>query len=175
MCGCSCCSDDSAGTCTTDYESENSCCTRTPPSSEMVCKHCGSQGIPVDRITVIVHTKEEHWHEVGDDMYFCPSPECDVVYFNDEVCLLKEHVKSRVTLKEREHPIPLCYCKGVTLKDVENAVRNGANTLEDVRRATGLATGRECRIANPMGRCCLTAYPSLVKEVLNRHKEAQNL
>jgi len=48
----------------------------------------------------------------------------------------------------------LCPCEDLTLEEVEDAIRDGYTTMEDVKRFTGLATG-SCQ-----GRLCLV--PCLV-------------
>lgn len=35
----------------------------------------------------------------------------------------------------------VCLCKGVTKETIVNAIKNGANTVEDVKEATGATTG----------------------------------
>ena len=34
----------------------------------------------------------------------------------------------------------ICYCNGISLGDIKEAVKNGAKTLEDVQEATGAGT-----------------------------------
>ena len=35
----------------------------------------------------------------------------------------------------------VCFCKGVTIKDIKTAIANGANCFEDVQDATEIGTG----------------------------------
>lgn len=35
----------------------------------------------------------------------------------------------------------VCLCKGISRQTIKNAIRNGARTVEEVRKATGATTG----------------------------------
>jgi len=48
----------------------------------------------------------------------------------------------------------ICYCKNVTIDEVERAVVNGAKTLGEIQATTGACTGNKCKELNPLGRCC---------------------
>ncbi len=123
------------------------------------CPLCGRAGLDVEKITVAAHTKETQW-PLGDDAYFhCPTTGCDVIYFTAAGRVLrKADVKTRVTFKEKSSPKPLCYCKQVTEEDVIKAIENGASTFEEVRQATGIGGGGQCKVTNPAGRCCSRNY-----------------
>ena len=48
----------------------------------------------------------------------------------------------------------ICYCKSVTIDEIEQAIVQGANTLDDIQAITGACTGNKCKELNPSGRCC---------------------
>jgi bacterioferritin-associated ferredoxin len=48
----------------------------------------------------------------------------------------------------------ICYCKNVTKAEIENAIKNGAKTLKDVKEMTSASTGDLCKELNPKGVCC---------------------
>jgi NAD(P)H-nitrite reductase large subunit len=48
----------------------------------------------------------------------------------------------------------ICYCIEVDKKTVVEAIRNGANTLEDIKKTTKACTGSQCKEKNPTGKCC---------------------
>ena len=48
----------------------------------------------------------------------------------------------------------ICYCKSVTIDEIEQAIVKGANTLDDIQAITGACTGNKCKELNPSGRCC---------------------
>ena len=48
----------------------------------------------------------------------------------------------------------VCWCAGVSAKDIRDAVKNGARTLQDIRAATGACSKGDCKNNNPRGHCC---------------------
>jgi len=135
------------------------------------CPNCTKEGLEVERITVINHVKESRWPISNEKFLYCENPACQTVYFTEsgDQVFTKRDVKSRVTFKERTSPRPLCYCKNVTEEDVVKAIENGAVTLEEVKKVTGIGGGGFCKFTNPMGRCCSRNYiPFIGKELARR-------
>jgi hypothetical protein len=57
---------------------------------------------------------------------FCRTPSCEVVYYGENGHVVaKRDVPVRVGLKEREDPIPLCYCFGFSRADVRDEIASG--------------------------------------------------
>ncbi len=46
----------------------------------------------------------------------------------------------------------VCFCSKVTAGAIRQAVRDGARTLDDIRRMTGACTIGRCRELSPRGR-----------------------
>lgn len=46
----------------------------------------------------------------------------------------------------------ICWCNGVTAGTIRQACRDGAETLEAVKQATGACTVGNCQQASPRGR-----------------------
>ena len=63
----------------------------------------------------------------------------------------------------------LCPCEDITLEEVEDAVRDGYATVEDVKRYTGLATG-SCQ-----GRLCLGACLDVLSRMTAKDPRALGL
>ncbi|MEM0448264.1 MAG: (2Fe-2S)-binding protein [Methanomassiliicoccales archaeon] len=135
-----------------------------------LCMICQNEGLEVERITVANHVREECWPLSDDKWFYCENPGCEVIYFNSSGRVLKKKdVKTRVTFKEKTPPRPLCYCKQVTEEDVIKAIECGARTLEEVKKATGIGGGGQCKITNPAGRCCSRNYrPFIERELAKR-------
>jgi len=119
------------------------------------CRICGSEGWKVLPITLGNHLKEEYWGLIDSDFHFCPSPECDVVYFNNVsgVYFRKSELRRRVGIKEKDEPKPVCYCNRVTERDLLAALRE-SGSFEKALEITGAGKGGWCIITNPSGRCC---------------------
>lgn len=48
----------------------------------------------------------------------------------------------------------ICYCLGITRRQILAAVENGAETLRDIQEMTGACTAGDCKEKNPKKRCC---------------------
>lgn len=59
----------------------------------------------------------------------------------------------------------ICYCKHVTQKEIESAIKQGAKTLSDIQETTSACTGNQCKELNPSGKCCSGDINRLLKNV----------
>ncbi len=101
-----------------------------------------------------------------DGFYFCETPTCKVVYFNNDqnIYWYKEDVKLRVGIKETEEPIPVCYCFGWTQEMIFNEIKQkGHSTAIQEISARVKAKECACEIKNPSGRCCLEQVRKVVE------------
>jgi len=57
----------------------------------------------------------------------------------------------------------ICYCKQVSRKEIEKAIKLGAKTLSDIQKSTGACTGNQCKELNPSGKCCSGDIKRLLK------------
>ncbi len=127
---------------------------------------CGTEGWKVKKITVGNHLNPEYWHLLDESFYFCPNSDCEVVYFNGNVTFTVREVKTKVFLKEKGSPKPLCYCKQVTEEDVVEAIRKGAKSVKEVEEMTEIGNGGHCMITNPSGRCCRQFYVGFIEKMI---------
>lgn len=148
--------------------SEHSCCGIPTGAETSICRDCGNKGKSVREITLKSLVKESKLESIKNftGFYFCETPSCKVVYFNNEqnVHLNKEDVKVRVGIKEKEPPIPVCYCFGWTQEKIFNQIKEiGYSTA--VKEITARVKAKECacEIKNPSGRCCLGEVNKVVK------------
>lgn len=104
---------------------------------------------------------------LGEGQYgFCETPSCSVVYAVDGwPPLRKADLRTRVGLKETEHPRPICYCWGFTERQVvEDVLAHGRSTIREYitrRVAEGTCA---CEVNNPSGRCCLGHVGAAIKQ-----------
>jgi len=118
----------------------------------MRCPECSTEGWRVLPLTVGAHVKEGLWSKIKGDFYFCSLESCEVVYFNEQTVFRKGELKTRVGVKEREEPKPVCYCNRVTEKMLLEAAENFGK--EKAVEITGAGKGKWCVVTNPSGRCC---------------------
>ncbi|MFL6335033.1 MAG: putative iron-sulfur cluster-binding metallochaperone [Pyrinomonadaceae bacterium] len=141
---------------------------KTPTLRERAA--CMEASHPVSRKTVMLMLKPEFFDRVGAAEYrFCLLPDCDIVYFDggEGPCFTTEHVRVRVGLKERDDPVPLCYCFGFCERDIREEVeRTGETTVPQRIRALIKNGMCACPARNPSGVCCLGEVNQTTKNLM---------
>lgn len=127
-----------------------------PQNTSGTCPSCATKAKSVSTLTVKSLVRD-HTHVSKDSVYwFCRTPDCEIVYFSDDKVFRKPDVKARVGLKEREDPIPLCYCFGYERADIRRDVEaHGKSDIPDWIKAEVQAGFCACEVKNPSGACCL--------------------
>ena len=121
----------------------------------------------------IVSDVEQMLRDVGfEDIVIQLKQESEALikrWFPDSGCedyVISATIEARKTGRQRLIAMPdaqiICYCKGVTKATIVQAIRDGAQTLDDVRQVTTACTGSECKTRNPAGRCCSVDIHELV-------------
>lgn len=136
-----------------------------PQSAAGTCPVCATKAKPVSILTAKSLVRD-HTRVSKDTAYwFCRTPNCEVVYFSNKDVFRKSDVKVRVGLKEREDPIPLCYCFGYEREEVKCDIEaHGASQIPDRIKAEVQAGFCACEVKNPAGTCCLGDVNRAVKE-----------
>jgi Copper chaperone len=138
------------------------------------CPICGERGVRVLKVTVATHVPERFWSLLSEGFYFCKNPSCEMFYFNNtsKTYFLKDEVKTRFGLKERDPPRPICYCLQVTEEMIEEEIlkKGCCDSLEDVVAFTRAGTGKWCLTTNPSGKCCKEYLPQVVEKYIELAK-----
>ncbi len=137
------------------------------------CPRCGSKSKKVSVITVRYMLNGSFQLQVQDEASyrFCSSPTCPVVYFseNDHSVFTKDQLSERVTIKESDDPIPICYCFNFFRHDVEKEIKEiGKTTIPDFISKQVKAKNCFCEHTNPQGTCCLGNVSAVVKTILKK-------
>jgi hypothetical protein len=138
-----------------------------------VCCSCNHASRAVTRKTMLLMLKPEYFDRLGAGEYrFCPSPECQVVYFTESEGDIFTRESLRVRLKTREDPIPLCYCFGFDEADARAEIARTGRTSIPQRIAALLKEGMcACPARNPSGACCLGEVNKAVKRLMAEHQQ----
>jgi NAD(P)H-nitrite reductase large subunit len=64
----------------------------------------------------------------------------------------------------------VCYCMEIDKKTIVSAIKNGANSLSDIKKVTTACTGGRCKETNPSGKCCSTDILELIRIYGNNKK-----
>jgi len=140
--------------------------------AEKVCPSCGIKGVRVLPVTIATHVDVKYWDLIKNDVfYFSFTPECPIMYYNNSkgIYFIKDEVKTRFGLKEKEPPRPICYCLQVTEEQIADEILNKrcCDSLEDIEAYTKIGTGKWCLTTNPSGKCCREYLGNIVEKYLN--------
>ena len=124
------------------------------------CSLCGHRAKKVERLTLEHLLRPGLVPQIGNTQYyFCQTSDCPVVYFPDDSSapsFQKTDLRVRVGSKETEDPIPVCYCFGITRKDIGDEIwATGRSTVAKRVQAEVQAGNCACEVKNPSGKCCL--------------------
>ena len=136
------------------------------------CQSCDGPSRPVTLRTMLLMLKPEFFDQVGENQYrFCASPECQVVYFSRARSFSTGDLRVRVGLKEKDGPIPLCYCFGFSEEDAREEIQSKGHTAIPQRIAELIRERMcACELRNPSGACCLGEVTQAVKRLIMEAK-----
>ena len=147
-------------------------------SKRIACPICGEFGNRVELFTVHSLVQESFIATIREDLYFfCANPDCEVVYYSFcKDVIRKCQIKTRVGLKEKEAPRPVCYCFGHTIEDSHEEIQQkGRGTVEKEISDKIQAGLCHCEDANPEGRCCLGNVAIAVREAFGLYTKQEEL
>ena len=128
---------------------------REPDLADDYCPRCGSKGEPVGSEALGFYLSEEQRRMVSEPVNFCPSPQCQVVYFDAfERAICSEDIQRPVYPKDPTAPI--CPCLGLTEEDIERDVEEGVKTRVKAAIAKAQSPDACCRKMAANGRPCIT-------------------
>ena len=143
----------------------SSCCppagTETPAADTgELCPSCGTKGARVDPITLkALLTSDGLRRGVPPSPRYCSSAHCDVVYFDNGVCVIfrERDVTVPVHAKHAEdETVQVCYCFGFTERSIRNNVETTGSSGATESITAEVKAGRcACELRNPKGSCCL--------------------
>lgn len=125
--------------------------------------------MPVDEQTVKALLTTAALQRLKPGEYrFCPSPNCQAVYFHNEgLTFTTSDLIVDVWQKQLEGDRVLCYCFGENERDIrEEIVRDGRSQAAERVRAHIQAGCCACEIRNPRGACCLGDVTAAVKRLV---------
>ncbi|MCX7425465.1 MAG: hypothetical protein NTW96_07555 [Planctomycetia bacterium] len=127
---------------------------REPDRTVDYCPRCGSKGESVGAETLAAHLTDEQRGKITQTANFCPSPRCEVAYFDafERVVLAAELPRP---VYPKDAAAPICACFGLTREDIERDVREGVvtRTRAAIEKAGSPAARCAQRAAN--GRSCV--------------------
>ncbi|MBF1989848.1 putative iron-sulfur cluster-binding metallochaperone [Fischerella thermalis] len=153
----------------------NDCC--CPPSTsdvssektnQRICPHNGSQGKPVQLITLKSLLKPAALEQLNpqESYSFCTSLDCPVVYFSPTgQTFTTTDMKVQVFQKDLGEEVPVCYCFGWSRQKIRNEIEL-VGTSHAVATITVHIKAKRCgcEVNNPQGFCCLANVRQVVTQ-----------
>ncbi len=134
------------------------------------CPECRSRSKQVESLTVKSLVRYLPFEMTSAQYYLCEATGCDVVYFptNTEVPTFRRgDLLVRVGVKENNDSGLVCYCFGITRKDIGDEIRQtGKSTVPERIKAEVKAGNCACEVKNPSGKCCLGNVTRAAHEAL---------
>jgi hypothetical protein len=106
---------------------------------------------------------------------FCALPDCPVVYYSETGNLVfeKEELSEKVTIKEKDDPLPACYCFNFFRHDIREEIKKtGKTTIPDFISSQVKAGNCFCEYTNPQGTCCLGNISAVVKQIQKKEDQS---
>jgi hypothetical protein len=127
---------------------------REPDRTADYCPRCGSQGEPVGADTIRSHLPEAEKIPLSDPANFCPSPRCEVAYFDgfEQIILARD---LRAPVYPKNSTAPICACFGLTVEDIEQDVREGVVTRTKAALEKAKSPAARCKQLAANGRPCI--------------------
>ncbi len=144
------------------------CCALPHEGNPPACPKNGEATKPVGRKTLdSLLTTEAKASLLPQPYYFCAASDCDVVYVSAlaDHLITKDQLTVRVGVKEKEDPVPLCYCFTYERATIRADIISSGETDIPKRIAARVKAGEcRCEETNPSGTCCLGSIYRAIQE-----------
>jgi hypothetical protein len=140
---------------------------RESDSTEVRCPRCGAIGEEALRSALEALTTAETRRSLAASVLFCPTPVCEVAYFDAfEAFVTVDSLVRPVYPKDPDAPI--CPCFGLTSDDIqEEAAGSVPVRIRELYRRSKTDEAR-CYELSPTGRCCLPEVQRLYFKLRGR-------
>jgi len=133
--------------------------------NKLECKSCNKIGKIVSKDTLKYFLSPNVFLEKDTNLYFCKTPDCDAIYFNDDIKIIQDDVKVFVGLKNVSPSANVCYCFKWSREKIKLQIQTSGETLALGTIQSNIKKfGCSCEILNPSGECCLSDISNIIKE-----------
>ena len=127
---------------------------RESESTEVRCPRCTAIGEEALRSAVESLTTPETRRPLAATAYFCPTPVCEVAYFDAFEAIVPAAALVR-SVYPKDPDAPVCSCFGLTYGDIQDEAAASVPTqIRELYRRSKTDEARCFELA-PTGRCCL--------------------
>ncbi len=114
--------------------------------------------------------KPEQLSMIAKPAAFCPSPQCDVVYFDSFERVVVTHDLDRAVYP-KDPTAPICACFGLTADAIEQDVDEGVTTRTKAALEKAKSSAAKCTEMAANGRPCVAYIQKYYLERLKRKAE----
>ncbi len=143
------------------------CAVPQSESAKAGCPSCQQKGRVVDHITLKALLTSSALKRLSSNPYrFCPSADCDVVYYAAGSTFRTEDVTAPVWQKTDDPSVWVCYCFQHSEQSIRKqiALTGESTAAEEIK--TLVHDGRcACEVRNPQGSCCLGNVAQVLKQI----------
>lgn len=151
------------------------CCKPTNHFENVLCPSCNHKGKRIHLITLksLLLPNALVKLDAGTTYYFCSTPSCNAVYFNEDGLIFQQHdLKVPVFQKDKNLDTPVCYCFDWTRRKLNEAF----DTDNDNKVINSISAHMKenrcgCEVNNPQGSCCLGNVKAYVKSLRTENVE----
>ncbi|NLX95403.1 MAG: hypothetical protein GXY83_04435 [Rhodopirellula sp.] len=142
---------------------------REPDQTADYCPRCGSKGEAVEAETLRAFLSQEQTAAITDPANFCPSPKCDVVYFD---CFGRAVLTDELPrgVYPKDPTAPICACFGLTREDIEQDIAEGSPTRTRAVLEKAKTPAARCRQMAANGQSCVAYVQKYYLQCMNARK-----
>jgi hypothetical protein len=125
-----------------------------------ICPQCSFPAVAVNEKAVkfnIIDSKKKMIN-TSSEWSVCSNPNCDCSYFSKNRIFKTSDLIVSLFFKDASGKALICYCSNLTRDEIQNAVKNGCNTIDDVQNYTKKDITGFCEERNPLGKCCRNVF-----------------
>jgi len=131
-----------------------------------ICPKCGLPGVKVNEKAVIYNLKKSKEAKLIVKLKWsaCINPECECSYYTKGKVFTSADLVKPLFYKDKSYNVPICYCTDLTRGEIKNAVKNGCESISEVRKFTKKNITGHCEKMNPLGKCCKQVFLRTIKQ-----------
>ena len=144
---------------------------REPDPTADFCPRCGSKGEPVGADALTSYLTDQQRQGLAESVSFCPSPKCQVVYFDsfERVVMASETTRP---VYPKDPTAPICACFGLTQEDIEQDVREGVVTRTKAVLEKAKSPDARCAEMAANGKPCVALVQKYYMQCRNAHENS---
>lgn len=134
-----------------------------------LCPKCGFPAISVNEKAVRFNVIDSLKPMIEPNLKWsiCNNPLCDCSYFSKKHNFKTTDLIKPLFFKDNSDNVPICYCSDLTRGEINNAVKKGKRTIDEVQEFTQKDITGHCEERNPLGKCCRNVFLKTISDSID--------